>query len=43
VLSIEREYSVRRGKSVCDGQDDADWTALREVLQRDLRAQVFFK
>ncbi len=43
VLRIEREYTARRDKSVCDGQDDADWTALREVLQRDLRAQVFFK
>jgi ABC-type microcin C transport system permease subunit YejB len=43
VLKISRDYTARHTKSVCNSQDDVHWSAMREVLQRDLRGQVFFK
>ena len=43
VLQVRRQYTVRRASSVCLEQDDRDWLALSEWLQRDLRAQVFFE
>lgn len=43
MLVVQRRYEAHRAKPVCDEKDDRDWDALREVLQRDLRSQVFFR
>lgn len=43
LLKADRDYVVRRASPICGVQDDRDWTAFREVIQRDMRAQVFFK
>ena len=42
-LKVKREFEERRSGPVCGVQDDQDWNALREVLLRDLRGQVFFR
>lgn len=42
-LEVQRVYTSRRSTPVCGSQDDKDWLAYRRVLQRDLRAQVFFQ
>jgi hypothetical protein len=42
-VSVHRVYSAVRKQQFCDAKDDQDWNAFRMVLQRDLRAQVFFK
>ena len=43
VLQVKRNYTVRRSSPVCNENDDRDYLALSEWLQRDLRAQVFFE
>ena len=43
MLVVQRRYESHRVEPVCNEKDDRDWDALREVLQRDLRSQVFFK
>jgi Domain of Unknown Function with PDB structure (DUF3857)/Transglutaminase-like superfamily len=42
-LKVQRVFTSRRANPVCDAQDDKDWLDYRRVLQRDLRAQVFFR
>jgi hypothetical protein len=42
-LKVLRVYTSRRDSPVCGSKDDKDWLAYRRVLQRDLRAQVFFR
>jgi hypothetical protein len=42
-VSVTRVYTAQRNSPVCNAQDDRDWDEFRAVLQRDLRAQVFFK
>ena len=42
-LKVQRVFTSRRSTPVCGAQDDKDWLAYRRVLQRDLRAQVFFR
>jgi hypothetical protein len=42
-LKVLRVYTSRRDSPVCGAKDDKDWLAYRRVLQRDLRAQVFFR
>ena len=43
LLLVKRHYQTARPKPVCNVDDDRNWNAFRELLQRDLRAQVFFK
>ena len=43
VLQVKRNYTVRRSSPVCNENDDRDYLALSEWLQRDLRAQAFFE
>ena len=43
VLQVKRNYTVRRNSPVCNANDDRDYLALSEWLQRDFRAQVFFE
>jgi hypothetical protein len=43
VVSITRELAADRPSHTCNASDDADWTALLRVLQRDLRGQVFLR
>ncbi len=40
---VVRQLTVDRGRSVCNARDEKDWAQVHAVLQRDLRAQVFFK
>ena len=42
-LKVQRVFTSRRANPVCSAKDDKDWLAYRRVLQRDLRAQVFFR
>ena len=42
-LKVQRVFTSRRSTPVCSAQDDKDWLDYRRVLQRDLRAQVFFR
>ncbi len=42
-IKAVRVYTSQRKNPFCNAQDDDEWNALRAVLQRDLRAQVFFK
>ena len=43
VFQVKRNYTMRRNSPVCNENDDRDYLALSEWLQRDLRAQVFFE
>ena len=43
LLLVKRHYQTARPKPVCNADDDRNWNAFRELLQRDLRAQVLFK
>jgi hypothetical protein len=43
VVTITRELAADRTSHTCNASDDADWTALLRVLQRDLRGQVFLR
>ena len=40
---VWREFVIRRSGTVCGPSDDRDWEAFQTVLQRDMRAQVFFE
>ena len=40
-LQIERDFASKRDTPFCSAKDDKDRNALRAVLQRDLRGQVF--
>jgi hypothetical protein len=42
-LTIKRQYSSNRPASSCDASDDKNWTAISEVMQHDMRNQIFFK
>ena len=42
-LKVLRVYTSRRDSPVCSAKDDKDWLLYRSALQRDLRAQVFFR
>lgn len=42
-LQVKREFWLQRERAVCDAKEDAQWAKFLPVLQRDLRAQVFFK
>jgi hypothetical protein len=42
-VSATRVYTAQRKNPFCDDTDNRDWHAFRIMLQRDLRAQVFFK
>ena len=42
-LTIKRQYSSNRPSSSCDASDDKNWTAISEVMQHDMRNQIFFK
>ena len=42
-LSIKREYTSNRPSSVCDASDDKKWDAISEVMQHDMRSQIFFR
>ncbi len=42
-LTVRRVYTSSRDSGVCGANDDKDWLSYRSVLQRDLRAQVFFR
>lgn len=42
-LTIHRQYTSDRGSSVCDASDDRHWDAISEVLQHDMRSQIFFR
>jgi len=42
-LTVRRVYTSNRDSPVCSAKDDNDWLAYRSALQRDLRAQVFFR
>ncbi len=42
-LKVLRIYTAHRSDPLCSTQDDAHWLAYRRALQRDLRAQVFFR
>ena len=43
LLKVRREFISHRATPTCDARDDQDWTALRDVLRRDMRAQIFLK
>jgi hypothetical protein len=43
LLKVRREFVIRRSGTVCGPADDRDWEAFQTVLQRDMRAQVFFE
>ena len=43
LLKVRREFVIRRSGTVCGPSDDRDWEAFQTVLQRDMRAQVFFE
>ena len=42
-IKVVRVYTAQRKNPMCNAQDDRAWDEFRVVLQRDLRAQVFFK
>ena len=43
MIKVYREFVSHRTQPTCDARDDQDWTAMRDVLRRDLRAQIFLK
>ena len=42
-LLVDRLYRAKRTSTLCETSVNHDWNRFREVLQRDLRGQVFFK
>jgi hypothetical protein len=42
-LSVDRLYWAEREDPFCEQTVNRDWNRFRELLQRDLRGQVFFK
>jgi hypothetical protein len=42
-LTIKRQYSSNRPSSSCDASDDKNWDAISEVMQHDMRNQIFFR
>jgi hypothetical protein len=42
-LLVDRLYRAKRTSTLCETSVNRDWNRFREVLQRDLRGQVFFK
>ena len=42
-LQVKREFWLQRERAVCDAKEDDQWARFLPVLQRDLRAQVFFR
>ena len=42
-LKIKRQYTSNRPASFCDAADDKNWDAISEVMQHDMRSQIFFR
>jgi transglutaminase-like putative cysteine protease len=42
-LTIKRQYISNRPSSICDASDDKNWNAISEVMQHDMRNQIFFR
>ena len=42
-LTIKRQYTSNRPSSICDASDDKNWDAISEVMQHDMRNQIFFR
>ncbi len=42
-LTATRTYVARRSGPTCEPEEDLLWEAFRQVLVRDLRAQVFLR
>jgi transglutaminase-like putative cysteine protease len=42
-LTIKRQYTSNRPSSSCDASDDKNWDAISEVMQHDMRNQIFFR
>jgi transglutaminase-like putative cysteine protease len=42
-VAVRRQLEVQRPSDVCTPQDNEEWKAFHAVLQRDLRAQVFYR
>jgi hypothetical protein len=42
-LKIKRQYTSNRPASFCDASDDKNWDAISEVMQHDMRSQIFFR
>lgn len=42
-LTIKRQYESNRPSSSCDASDDKNWIAISEVMQHDMRNQIFFR
>jgi hypothetical protein len=42
-VEVHRVLEVQRSSDLCTPQDNEAWKAFHSVLQRDLRAQVFYR
>jgi transglutaminase-like putative cysteine protease len=42
-VSVERKLVVQRDSHVCEPGENKRWDALHRVVQRDLRAQIFYR
>jgi transglutaminase-like putative cysteine protease len=42
-LTIKRQYTSNRPSSSCDASDDKNWDAISEVMQHDMRNQIYFR